>query len=314
VTPTSPLDFHFLKTRVTIEHVLDARGLLTTLRRHGQDLVGPCPIHHGDSNTAFVVSTAKNLWYCFTRCRSGGDVVDLVRCLDSSDYRSTALYLASLAGSAPATARPKSDPKPFLPFTARLKLDPHVSFLADKGIRPATARAFDAGLYRGSGFLRGCVAVRLHDHQGHPVGYTGRVLDPHCARLGKWRLPPRLPKRTLLFNLHRVRHCLQHGLVLVEDPWSVMRLAQIDVPAVALLGTALSTHQAEFLASAARVLVMLDGDAVGRLAARDLRSRLAPAQIAVAELPDGHDPDQLSDHDLRACCYLFLPALAHHAA
>lgn len=314
MTPDSSFDFRFLKSRVTIEHVLDARGLLTSLRRHGHDLIGPCPIHHGDSNTAFVVSTAKNLWYCFTRCHSGGDVVDLVRGLDSCDYRSTALYLASLAGSAPAATHASSDVKPFLPFTARLNLDPHVSFLADKGIRPDTARAFDTGLYRGSGFLRGCVAVRLHDHQGQPLGYAGRVLDPHAARLPKWRLPARLPKRTLLFNLHRVQHRLQHGVVLVEDPWSVMRLAQIDLPAVALLGTALSTQQADLLAPADRILIMLDGDATGRLASRDLRSRLAPAQIAVAELPDGHDPDQLSDHDLRACCHLFLPTLAHHAA
>lgn len=314
MTPASSLDFRFLKAHVTIERVLDARGLLASMHRQGHNLVGPCPIHHGDSNTAFVVSTAKNLWYCFTRCRGGGDVVDLVRGLDSCDYRSTALYLASLAGSAPAATHARSDVKPFHPFTARLKLDPHVSFLADKGIRPATARAFDAGLHRGSGFLRGCVAVRLHDHQGQPLGYAGRVLDPDCARLGKWRLPARLPKRTLLFNLHRVRHCLHHGLVLVEDPWSVMRLAQIGVPAVALLGTALSTQQAELLAPAARILIMLDGDAAGRLASRDLRSRLAPAHIAVAELPEGHDPDQLSDHDLRACCDLFLPTLAHHAA
>jgi hypothetical protein len=30
----------------------------------------------------------------------------------------------------------------------------------------------------------------------------------------------------------------------------------------------------------------------------EIRSRLAPARIAVAELPDGHDPDQLTDHNL----------------
>ncbi|MEO8185363.1 MAG: CHC2 zinc finger domain-containing protein [Deltaproteobacteria bacterium] len=311
MTSTASLDFRFLKSRVTIERVLAARGLLAPMRRHGHNLVGPCPIHHGDSTTAFVVSTAKDLWHCFTGCRGGGDVIDLVRRLDSSDYRATALYLASLAGVV-REARP--DERPFQPFTARLKLDPAVSFLAEKGIRPSTARAFDAGFHRGSGFLHGCIAVRLHDYQGQPVGYAGRVLDPDRARSGKWRLPARLPKRTLLFNVHRVRERLQHGLVLVEDPWSVMRLAQIGVPAVALLGTAISNQQAELLAHAGRILIMLDGDAAGRIASRELRARLASAQIAVAELPADHDPDQLSDHDLRACCYLFLPALAHHAA
>ena len=314
MTSAASLDFRFLKSRVSIERVLAARGLLAPMRRNGDNLVGPCPIHQGDSTTAFVVSTAKDLWHCFTGCRAGGDVVDLVRRLDSSDYRSTALYLAALAGSAHLATRAVSTPRPFRPFTARLNLDPDVGFLAAKGIHPATAGVFDAGAYPGSGFLRGCIAVRLHDQQGQPLGYAGRVLDPDRARTGKWRLPARLPKQELLFNFHRVSQRFEHGLVLVEDPWSVMRLAQIGVPAVALLGTTLSNQQAELLAPATHVLIMLDGDQAGRSASRELRSRLSRAQTAVADLPDGHDPDQLSDHDLRACCYLFLPDLVHHAA
>jgi DNA primase len=314
MTPATPLDFRFLKSRVTIERVLASRGLLAAMRQHGDNLIGPCPIHHGDSTTAFVVSLSKDLWHCFTRCRGGGDVVDLVRRLDASDYRSTAVYLASLAGTAPATARAATDRISFRPFTARLQLDPAATFLAEKGIRQDTARTFDAGFYRGSGFLEGCVAVRLHDPEGQPLGYAGRALEPDRAQLGKWRLPARLPKRSILFNFHRIRDRFENALVIAEDPWSVMRLAQIGAPAVALLGTALSPEQAALLASGRRILIMLDGDDAGRLASRDLRSRFARAEVAVAELPEGHDPDQLSDHELRACCNLFLPELAHHAA
>ena len=173
------------------------------MRLHGDNLIGPCPIHRGDSTTAFVVTRSKNLWHCFTRCHDGGDVVDLVRRLDESDYRSTAVYLASLAGTAATPTAP--DSIPFRPFPSRLKLDPAVTFLADKGIRENTARSFEAGEYRGTGFLEGCVAVRLHDPLGHPLGYAGRVLESNSARPGKWRLPARLPKRSILFNFHRIR-------------------------------------------------------------------------------------------------------------
>ncbi|MCU0293848.1 MAG: CHC2 zinc finger domain-containing protein [Thermoanaerobaculaceae bacterium] len=312
MTPARSLDFRFLKAHVTVERVLEARGLLASLRLRGNNLVGPCPIHGGDAPNGFVVSRAKNLWYCFTRCRAGGDVVDLVCLLDRSSYRETALYLASLAG---ATAhRPAPPPPAFRPFTARLDLNPRAPFLASKGICPATARAFDCGLFRGSGFLEGCVAVRLHDPRGQPLGYAGRILDPDRARHGKWKLPARLPKRSLLFNYHRAHGHPHRGLVVVEDPWSVMRLAQLRIPAVALLGTALSSEQAALLAPCSRILLMLDGDAAGRLAARDLLARLAPTQVGVAELPDRLDPDQLDDHDLEAICRLFLPALAHHKA
>lgn len=311
MTPDACLDFRFLKSRVSIERVLEARGLLKAMRLHGDNLIGPCPIHRGDSMTAFVVTRRKNLWHCFTRCCGGGDVVDLVRRLDQIDYRSTAIYLASLAGTATPTI---AEAIPFRPFASRLKLDPAVTFLATKGIRENTARSFEAGEYRGSGFLEGCVAVRLHDPEGRPLGYAGRVLESNAPRPGKWRLPSRLPKRSILFNFHRIRNHLEHALVIVEDPWSVMRLAQIGVPAVALLGTALSSEQAALLAPGRHILLMLDGDRAGRTASREIRSRFAHAEIAVAELPEGYDPDQLSDHDLRACCNLFLPALAHQNA
>lgn len=303
------LDFRLLKSRVPIERVLETRGLLKAMRLHGDNLIGPCPIHRGDSTTAFVVTRSKNLWHCFTRCRGGGDVVDLVRHLDQIDYRSTAVYLASLAGT--AATRPTPDTIPFRPFAARLKLDPAVTFLANKGIRENTARSFEAGEYRGSGFLEGCVAVRLHDPEGHPLGYAGRVLESNPHRPGKWRLPARLPKRSIVFNLHRIRGRIDHALVIVEDPWSVMRLAQIGAPAVALMGTALSSEQAALLAPWRHILLMLDGDHAGRTASREIRSGFPHAAVAVAELPEGYDPDQLSDHDLRACCNLFLPALPH---
>ena len=311
MTPAACLDFRFLKSRVPIERILEARGLLKAMRLHGDNLIGPCPIHRGDSTTAFVVTRSKNLWHCFTRCRGGGDVVDLVRRLDGSDYRQTAIYLASLAGTATPVI---TDAIPFRPFASRLKLDPAVAFLANKGIRENTARAFEAGGYRGSGFLEGCVAVRLHDPEGHPLGYAGRVIESSPGRPGKWRLPSRLPKRSIVFNFHRVRDCLDHALVIVEDPWSVMRLAQIGAPAVALLGTALSSEQAALLTPWHQILLMLDGDHAGRTASREIRSRFPLAVVAVAELPEGYDPDQLSDHDLRACCNLFLPETAHQNA
>jgi DNA primase len=304
VSSADRLDFGYLKSIVSLERVLAAKDLLGGFRTRGDSLVGPCPLHHGDNPQAFVVSRSKNLWYCFTRCQRGGDVVDFVRFLDGRSYRDTARWLASLVGE--ATAQIPAAVATFEPFTRSLRLDPDVPFLSQKGIQPATARQFEAGLYRGQGFLKGCTAIRLHDPSGLPLGYAGRRMDPDEARRhGKWKLPARLPKRTILFNFHRVCHRLEQGLVLVEDPWSVMRLAQLGIPAVALLGTALSDPQRTLLLPAPRLLLLLDGDAAGAAAATTLRAHLAPAEIGVAELPDNLDPDQLSDDELRAYAALF---------
>lgn len=298
MAPSRP-DFQDLKRRVSIERVLGERGLLHTLSGSTHKLVGPCPLHNGHSRTAFVVSRSRNLWYCFTGCRAGGDVIDLVRKLDGVGYAEAGRTIARLAG-AELLAPPA--PALFRPFTASLALDPDTPFLRDKGIRPDTAASFQSGLYRGRGFLQGCVAVRLHDVDGNPLGYAGRTLDPDRARsLGKWRLPAALPKRSLLFNYHRVRQRVSEGLAVVEDPWSVMRLAQAGLPAVALMGTTLSPQQRRLLAPAA-ILLMLDGDQAGRTATSAIRAEISAAgqRVVAANLPDDTDPDQLTDGELHA--------------
>ncbi len=97
----SRLDFHHLKRHVNIEQLLAHHGLLETLRKRGDRWIGPCPVHGGDNPRAFVLTPSKNLWYCFTRCRAGGDVVELARRLLHLSYIETAHYLAWLAENPP---------------------------------------------------------------------------------------------------------------------------------------------------------------------------------------------------------------------
>ncbi len=303
MTIAPELDFRHLKRMVSIERVLADHGLLEGLTRRPDRLVGPCPLHGGDNPGAFVVSLAKNLWHCFTGCGSGGDVVDLTCKLQQCDHRGAAHYLAALAGTAPAHPSPqptptRSPPRRFRPYTKRLPLDPSARFLRSKGIGPTTARRFEVGAYYGRGMLAGCVGIRLHSSQGHVLGYAGRRLEPQqVARRGKWTFPPGLPKSTLLYGYHRASPFMQRrGLVLVECPWGVLRLAQLQVPAVALLGTQLSQAQEGLLRAAATVVIMMDGDPAGTSAAASLRQRL-PSSV-VFELPKGKDPDDLTDSQL----------------
>lgn len=294
--------FSHLKRTVSIATVLNAEGLTTALKRRGQRLVGPCPVHGGDNPHAFVVDLAKDLWYCFTRCQGGGDVVELVRRLHRVGYRQCAHYLATLAPTPPPPPVTLPPQRPFQPYTRSLRLDPLAPLLHQKGIRPQTAQRFAAGGYEGPGFLRGCIAVRLHDPQARPLGYAGRRLDPHQARrYGKWKFPPGLPKRELLYGFHHIRTPLSQGLVVVECPWGVMRLMQIGFPTVALLGIQLSTTQLQLLYPCSRIVLMLDGDDAGRSASRKIANALtqhAGIRVGRIELPQGLDPDDLSDTDL----------------
>lgn len=114
------LDFAYLKARVSIEDFLRSEGLIEGLRRRGDRLVGPCPIHGGDNPTAFVVTLSKGLWHCFTGCNTGGDVVELVRRARRLSYREAAEHLAGIAdGLAPSEPGLKPSKPPaasFVPY------------------------------------------------------------------------------------------------------------------------------------------------------------------------------------------------------
>jgi len=303
----SHLDFKYLKRIVSIADVLSEKGLMGQLRTRGNKLTGPCPVHGGDNPNAFVADLSRNIWHCFTGCNTGGDVVALVQAMDRKSYGQVAQYLSSLAGVAPSShaVRPPAA-KQFRPFTRRLLLNPDAPLLKEKKITSMTASWFEAGQWHGRGFLEDCIGVRLHDPGGNPVGYAGRRMNRlDIKTYGKWKFPSALPKSSLLYNYHRVHSFISRGLVVVECPWGAMRLSQLAVPAVALLGTALSAPQIHLLRKAPRIILMLDGDRAGENAMRRISAELAPiTRVQSFHLPEGLDPDDLNDYDLYKVSHL----------
>lgn len=309
--PPWKLDFRYLKSQVAIGDVLSFHGLDKGLVRRGHRLTGPCPLHGGDNPTAFRVDLARGIWHCFTAC-GGGDTVELVRKILGCSYAQAAHHLFRLCeGSARrpappsvAACAPPAKGTPFKPFKWTIPLNPKSTFLQEtKKVSPATALKFEAGVTNRSSFLKGTVAVHLHDLSGNPLGYCGRRLDhDEIGRWGKWRFPRNYPKRETLFNAHRARPFIDKGIVVVECPWAALRFSQAGVPnVVALLGTTASSVQLGWIARAPRVLFMLDGDAAGRKAALSLAAALKNSTgVVVHELPDQMEPEDLSDEALAA--------------
>jgi len=301
-------DFRSLKARVNIGSVLFAYGLDAGLQRKKHLLHGPCPLHRGDNPTAFRVDLARGLWRCFTAC-GGGDTVELVRRIENCSYAQAARKMLLLAqGPTPSEYQAatfsidNSKDRVFSPFTKRVPLNPRIPFLQEnKKISVEIARRFDAGVTDRSPFLRGTVAVRLHDLYGKPLGYCGRRLEPEqIARWGKWRFPKNYPKKETLFNAHRAISSRKNGIVVVECPWAAMRFTQAGVAnAVALLGTTVSKAQVAWLSKAPTVLLMLDGDPAGQKAAPNIAMALrGSARVVFHHLSNGMEPEDLSDRQL----------------
>lgn len=304
----SHLRFDLLRERVSVETLLVHFGLRELFRLQAGKLRGPCPLHNGDRNDSFVIKPERGLWYCFSACQRGGDLISLAQGLSGMSYREVAHLLHALADAPPAeqaslSVHPQaSNQRSFRPFIRTLPLDPHAPFLREKRISSAIAARFEVGAFLGNGFLKDCIGIRLHAPDGYPLGYMGRRLrEEDIATWGKYKLPSGFPKADVLYGWHRRTPMGAQRLIVTECVWAVLRLAALGFPAVALLGCHASRQQLARLKTVPRITLLLDGDPAGREAARRLLQLLRPTcRVDIAALPDGLDPDELDDAGLRA--------------
>jgi DNA primase len=329
-TQKSWVDFRLVKERVSMTDVL-AHYNVNWLRKSGSELRGKCPIHKGEGERTFHANLNKNAFNCFS-CKARGNVLDFVAAMEQCTVRDAALKLAEWfkiesisevgesadgnhSGSPSAkpqtksAAEKKSKPKeqrPAVvnpPLSFQLRVDSNHEYGLTRGLTAETMATFGAGLCLSKGTFAGRFVIPLHDEQGILVGYAGRSLDDSEP---KYLFPSRdkgFYKSELVFNLHRTLKSAgaDDPVVIVEGFFDCMKLVQVGFHAVSLLGSSLSSVQEEMLVSEFGQLVLLfDGDEAGRQATEDCLKRLARrAFVHVIELPDGKQPDQYSDEELR---------------
>jgi DNA primase len=298
------VSFAAIKREVPMEAVLEhyrIRGL-----RGGQGRYrGRCPVHRGEGEDAFHVELERNLFHCF-RCGAGGTVLDLVARLEKCTLRQAACQLRDWfpggAGSSGVRCQRVTKGKTVgnRPLDFMLAgVDGTHPYLAARNIGAGTAARFGVGFYRGGGLMRGRVVIPIHDERGQLLAYAGRSMDGSWPR---YRFPTGFAKSRVLFNFHRAAAAPGDTAVVVEGFFDCMRVTQAGFASVvALMGTELYQHPARLLRERfTSVVVLLDGDEAGRKArgqvAGGLRDKCA---VRVIELPEGVQPDQLPDGQLR---------------
>ena len=331
------VDFKAVKAAVTMEQVLQHYGLLAQMKRSGDSLSGPCPIHNGTNPTQFRVSVSKNCWNCFSDCKCGGNVLDFVAKKEDITVHAAALKLCEwfnlpttdqppeeedeppraaaptqrAPASAPTASKEKSQPEdgtPNVPLKFRLEqLDGKHPYLTERGLTPETIVDFGLG-HCAKGMMAGRIAIPIHNAEGKVVAYAGRWTGEPAEGTPKYKLPPGFRKSQELFNLDRAGK--EPGpLVIVEGFFGAMKLWQCGVKrVVALMGSTLSHAQAELIRkhtdSRSQVIVMLDEDEAGRAGREDIVSRLAPWLFVKAHVFEqaGQQPEHLTAEELHNIC------------
>ncbi|MEL7275560.1 MAG: CHC2 zinc finger domain-containing protein [Pseudomonadota bacterium] len=332
------IKFDHVNTHGDFEALLGHFGL--DYDKRGAQLRLCCPFHD-DTNPSFSItleatSEAKaNTWHCFG-CRESGSIIDFAARMLEADLRAGAELVAEVSGCglAPSrTAKPKrpqerrsgakkpttrksartvakarsadpvasespSQPNPPLKFT--LPVDEAHEAVSER-VPAGLALTFGLGVCdpKSRSMMAGRLCVPIHDEDGALIAYAGRYLgaDPHER---KWLLPKGFEKQRVLFNAHRVRGA--GTVVLVEGFFDAIRLHGLGTPAVACMGTAVSTGQATLLArlGVKRVVVLFDGDEEGQSAVPDAVVTLSNvAFVRAGALPVGDDPGSAREDDLR---------------
>jgi DNA primase len=215
------VDFNELKSKITIEQVLDMFGVKT--RKSGDQLRGCCPIHGGTNDRQFVVTPSKGLWHCFAdECRKGGDIIAFVAAMKKCEPKEAAEIIAQHFSLRPAGGPSNSQSQ----GSASAGLKPLDYLLTEheslKGfdLSPDTLMHFGAG-YAPKGIMRGRLAIPLYDQSSHLLAYvgvaTGADQEPRLL------FPKDYDPRTSLFNAHRVK---EGPLYVTREPTAVLAAYQ----------------------------------------------------------------------------------------
>ena len=301
------VDFKLVKSAVTMQMVLD-HYQIHWLKKSGEELRGRCPIHQGEGQQSFHVSLTTNAFHCFS-CKARGNVLDFVGAMEKCSVREAAAkiqdWFAVTTHLMPVETKQVSKTEKRetdsevgnKPLNFELKgVDLGHPYLGARGITKETAEIFGVGLFSGRGSMSGRVIIPIRNERGELVAYAGRAIDESEPR---YKLPVGFRKSHVLFNFHKVEG---EQVIIVEGFFDCMKVWQAGYSSVvALMGSALSDQQERLLVERFKTITLfLDADEAGRKAAEEIAVRLLrKVHVRILELPDGKQPDQLDQEQLR---------------
>lgn len=291
----------------------------------GKTMLGLCPFHT-DRHPSLHVNVKEQYYKCFA-CGEGGDLFKFVQKMEGCDFSGVLKILAGWYGLSdmgnywPANyppVRKMSQPVPQEPVSwfhiesllrsCRMIFDFLEDYQPEDEILRETYKAFEVGLAPSSlpsDYKNYCnrIIFPIRNEGGVLVAFAGRYQgETKGTDIRKYINSPSsavYKKSEILYGLYQAKEAVrQHGFVYVTEGYKdvlAMHAAGFR-NTVALCGTALTDQHAALLGRyAQRVVVMLDGDAVGEANSYKSACLLMSKGFFVGRivLQPQHDPDSL---------------------
>lgn len=246
-----------------------------------------CPFHYNVNTPACEVDKEKGLFICFA-CGENGTLLDLVMRTTNRTYFEAARVISSAAKVVNFSDRieksieVKEEFEEFDPVLVRklhdtlIENEKAIKYFAGRNIKIDAINHFNLGY----SISQDMVTVPVYSHTDVCVGFVARSVE------GKsFKNSTGLPRNKVLFNLNNAKY---KNIVIVESSFDVIRLWQLNIPAVATLGATLGKNQIELLRKYAKTIILApDQDDAGAQLEKKLSSSLPEKQISKMPFPPG---------------------------
>lgn len=296
----------------------------------GNKLRACCKIHGGDNNQAFEVNIDKNMWYCHSACKIGGDAISLVQIMERCDFFSAVNTLCNIFNVniedmeyEKGVERGYEESQKFfesleVQHSITSFIPPSVDTVQVKEYRNIsndTCREFDLRFTHSYPIMDGDRqrdGKSVYDKIIFDVKMDGRLLGQSLRSVRKddslrWlHMPTGFKRSQILFNYDKCVEYMQSTLctsiIVVEGIMDVLRVYDAGhYNVVSPLGCSLSVKQISLLSAISTTLIlMFDGDSAGALATEKYSVLLRKTfDVYKCILPKGCDPCDLTNEEVK---------------
>lgn len=297
-------------TAEQIKRVLIGAGV-DIMSEVDSDYIIFCPYHNNSRTPAGEVDKTSGLFFCFA-CQHITDLTQLVMTTSGRSYFEAARYIKSkeVDGDLSYDIEKQLQDKPLYTQydeliikrlnNQALESPRAMRYYSGRLLTESSVKKFDLGYSE----KQDMVTIPVHSPDGMAVGFVGRSVE------GKeFKNTPGLPKSKVLFNLHRVK--TSDKVYIVESSFDAIRLDQVGLPAVATLGSMVSSIQMDLLKKYFNNIILLaDNDDAGNVMRQKLIDRLG-SRISVIKLDAKYkDIGDMDDETIKKLEYRFDNSIA----
>lgn len=257
-----------------------------------------CPFHYNVNTTACEVDKSNGMFICFS-CGETGSIIDMIMRTTNRNYFEAMRMINSRKDVVDierevdqAIEAPSDLPEFDMNLIRRLhsslmNSDRAKEYFANRNITQESAVTFMLGYSE----KQDMVVVPVFSVENICLGFVARSIE------GKsFKNSTGLPKSKTLFNINNVK---RQKMVVVESSFDVIRLSQLNIPAVATLGATVSKSQISLLQTyASSIIVCPDNDDAGSGLIDKIVKNIKSREIEVVRLTKGKDIGDLADNEI----------------